>query len=177
MSEPGADLWMRQAWSDFQAAKRVLDRNDQSTFCHQISKCQQTVEKAIKAMVAALRLSGIIETSPGYRHPVENLVSVLTHLPHQQENREIQNEIFGLLHEHHRGEIRAICALAPRRPAPGQLAPKNTEYPFQRSTDEWVAPTDQGVFQDKDTSRFRKIATSICEGAARIVSAQRRVNP
>jgi hypothetical protein len=163
--------WLRQAGSDYATGFRCHDPADDATVCHVVAKHQQTVEKSVKAIVAALNDRGVIATSTGFRHDVERLVSALVHLPRRPENKDIQNQITGLLNEHHRSEIKAICLLAPRKPEAGQLARRNTEYPYQNPDGSWRAPADSGSFGKKDLERFRIVALRIYEGSSRIVSA------
>ena len=169
-----ADLawaWLHQAASDLAASDRCYDHRAEETICHAIAKHQQAVEKAVKAIVAALNDRGVINVATGFRHDVERLVSVLTRLPHRPSNKEIQNQIHGLLNEHHRGEIKAICLLAPKRPGAGELARRNSEYPYQNRDGTWRAPSDDGSFGKRDIERFRLVANRILDGSFRIVSA------
>jgi len=142
--------------------------------CHSIAKHQQTVEKSVKAIVAALSERGIIRVATGFRHTVERLVSALVHLPHSPGNKDLQGRIHGLLNEHHRAEIDALCLLAPKRPDPGQLARRNTEYPYQNADGSWRAPADDGSFREAEVDRFRRLAYRIHGGSCRIVSAASR---
>jgi HEPN domain-containing protein len=169
-----ADLawaWLRQARADLSAAARFHDSKDDSTACQAVAKHQQTVEKSVKAIVAAVDDRGIMSIQTGFSHDVERLISALMHLPRRPGNRDIQNRINGLFNEHHRGEIKAICLLAPQRPGPRRLAGRNTEYPYQNPDGSWRAPADPGSFDRKDVERFRLLATRVCDGSARVVSA------
>jgi HEPN domain-containing protein len=173
----GRDLpwaWLRQAGSDLAAAKLCYIPTDEQTSCHAVAKHQQAVEKSIKGIVAGLNDTGVLKVHTGFNHDVERLVSALVHLPHAAGNKDIQNRINGLLNEHHRSEIRAICALAPKRPIAGELARRNTEYPYQNQDATWRAPADKESFGPKDAERFRRIAHNLYEGASRVVSAMYR---
>jgi hypothetical protein len=163
--------WLRQAGSDLSIGLLSYDPAEDATMCQAIAKHQQAVEKSVKAIVAGLNDLGIIRSSTGYSHDVEWLVSILVHLPHQAKNKHIQRMIRGLLNEHHRSEIKAICLLAPKKPDPGQLARRNTEYPYQNADGTWRAPVDEGSFVEKDVERYRQVAARIYEGSTRIVSA------
>jgi hypothetical protein len=163
--------WLRQAASDLKTADKCYDASDGSTACHALAKHQQTVEKSIKAILAALNDRGMSGVPTGFSHEVERLVSALIHLPHTPGNKDIQNRINGLLNEHHRREVRAICALAPKRSARGQLARRNTEYPYQNKDGNWRAPVDKNSFDSNDVQRFRRIAHALLTGSSRIVSA------
>src|SRR5262249_48923353 len=66
---------------------------DGRTRCQAIAKWQQTVEKIIKAIVAALREAGILSVQIGYRHDVEKFVRVLIRLPRATENKSIQQHL------------------------------------------------------------------------------------
>jgi HEPN domain-containing protein len=89
VAEASSDLWIRQAESDLLCAGRVLDPNDATTFCHSIAKCQQSVEKSIKALVAALRDAGIINRGPTYSHDLEREINILKRLPHKPRSKDI----------------------------------------------------------------------------------------
>ena len=175
MPEPPGRLWLNQAHSDLDAARRLFDTDDDSSFCQAISKYQQVVEKSVKAMAAAVRDAGISPINTGFAHEVEKIVSALVFLPRGKAPTDIRNRISGLLHEGHRSEIRALCALAPKRPGPGELARRNTEYPFQRPDGSWIAPHESGAFELSDVERFRDLASRISDGSARIVSALERL--
>jgi HEPN domain-containing protein len=69
MSEHRA--WLRQAQKDRESAERVLDLKDGSTFCQAIAKSQQAVEKAVKALAAALIENRIIGGKIPFVHSVE----------------------------------------------------------------------------------------------------------
>ncbi len=175
MPEPSARLWLNQALSDHHAATRLLDVEDCATYCQAISKYQQVVEKSVKAIVAAVRDVGIRAINTGYMHEVEKLVSALVLLPKAKGPTNLKDQIKALLNEGRRGEIRALCALAPKRPGPGELARRNTEYPFQRPDGSWIAPHEEGAFDLSDVERFRSLASRIIEGAAKIISAVDRL--
>lgn len=173
----GRDLpwaWLKQAGSDLAMASRCYNSDDDQTSCHAVAKHQQAVEKSIKAIIAALNDRGVLKVPTGFKHDVERLVSALIHLPHAGGNKNIQNRINGLLNEHHRSEIKAICALAPKKPIAGQLARRNTEYPYQNQDATWRAPADTDSFGRKDVERFRRVAHNLFEGSSRIVSAMYR---
>ncbi len=68
MDEPTA--WLYQAMADRQAAERFVADEVGTGRCHAIAKWQQTVEKAVKALVSALHDAGgywVPAFSPGTR--------------------------------------------------------------------------------------------------------------
>src|ERR1051326_8738452 len=78
---PG-DIWLAQAQSDLECAERVFNVQNGSTYCHAIAKCQQTVEKSVKGVVAALYDAGILQSGPSYSHGLEGEIDALKRLPH-----------------------------------------------------------------------------------------------
>ena len=176
MPDPDASLWVSQAESDRLGASRLFDAADHRTFCQTIAKHQQSVEKSVKAIGAAVRDAGIVTLprSHYYSHDVDTLISALRRLPRPKDNRDIQGRIDKLLGEHHRAEIKALCNLAPRRPGPGGLHQRNSEYPFETAPGTWTAPALPGAFDARDVIRFAKLSERIYEGTRQIVSALRR---
>lgn len=160
---------LEQAKADRKAAERFVEDDAGTGRCHAIAKWQQTVEKAIKSIVAALHQAGILGAGYYPRHDVERYVGALIRLPRQPGHQTVQSKLHGLLDQQTRAGIRALDGLAPRRPAG-----RNTEYPFQDDMGQWTYPAAPGVFSEEEVGRFRELAHRVLEGAARIVSALRR---
>lgn len=167
MDEPTA--WLRQAMADRQAAERLLADEEGTGRCHAIAKWQQTVEKAVKALISALHDAGILGGGVRARHEVERYVAVLIRLPRARGNRTIQHLLHGLLDQNTRESIRAVDRLAPRLPPR-----RNTEYPFRDARGQWTYPAAEGVFSQKEVEQFRASAHRILDRAGRIVSVIRR---
>jgi HEPN domain-containing protein len=165
--------WLIQARADLTCAEHVLGSQDPARYCHVLAKYQQAVEKAIKGLIAALRDAGVLAIEIGYGHGIERFLKVLVKLPHAAENKEVQASIRQRLDPKVRGDIRALDALAPKRPAPGALPARNTEYPF-RQGDEWRAPAEAETFSAADVERFRALAHRIVPACERTVSAIER---
>lgn len=176
MPDPGADLWLSQADSDRHGATRLFSAVDYRTYCQTIAKYQQTVEKSVKAIAAAVHDAGIVSlpTSHYYKHDVDTLISALRHLPKPRDNRDIQYRIDRLLNEHHRSEIRALCGLAPKKPVPGAIHARNSEYPYETAPGTWTTPARAGSFALHEVERFRQLSDRLYEGTRQIVSALRR---
>jgi HEPN domain-containing protein len=172
VDEPTA--WLRQATADWRAAEHLVDAADDEARCHAIAKWQQTVEKAIKAQIAAMRDAGILHTPVGFKHEVEHFISVLIRLPHAEDNRTIQQHLHGLLDQETRQGIRELDALVPRRPLSGNLPRRNTEYPFMMDAANWTFPAAANVFSADEIKRFRSLAYRVLERVGRIISAIRR---
>ena len=161
MDEPTA--WLRQATADREAAERLIA--DDSGRCHAIAKWQQTVEKAVKAIVSGLHDAGIIATPIRARHDVERYVRALIRLPRAHGNRSIQNLLHGLLNQETRAGISALDDLVP------QIAPRrNTEYPFTYGNGQWTYPAAEGVFSNEEVQQFRDLAYRILGGATTCLS-------
>jgi hypothetical protein len=161
--------WLYQAMADRQAAERFLADERGTGRCHAIAKWQQTVEKAVKALVSALYDAGIVDRDVLPRHDVERYVGLLVRVPRDASNRTIPLNLQRLLDQNTRVGIRALDALAPRMP-PG----RNTEYPFQDAQGQWTFPAAEDVFSQDEVQQFRALAHRVLDGAGRIVSAIRR---
>lgn len=174
MGDAGAHLWISQADADWWAASRVLDLRDERSFCQALSKYQQTIEKSIKGIAAGLRDRMQLSIPIGYKHDVARIASALRRpaKPHEQGN--IQHHINRLLTAHVLSEIKAIDELAPRRPAPGALHARNTEYPFETIAGEWTTPALRGRFTVHEVARFQGLARRVYSQSREIVSALRR---
>ena len=175
VDKPSGALWLRQATSDLACAERLRGNSGAEDYCHIIAKYQQTVEKSIKAIVAAVADAEITYIGIKYNHEVKDYIAALLHLPKPKENLEIQSRIKGVLNEFQRGEIAALVSPAPKQPAAGKYAMRNTEYPFQNSAGAWIIPSDPAVFRKEDVTRFGSIAESIHDGARRLLSALARI--
>jgi len=166
VNEPTA--WLYQAQADRQAAELFVADEAGTGRCHAIAKWQQTVEKAVKALVSALHDAGILSASFRAKHDVERYVGALIRLPRSPDNRTIQSHLHGLLDQNTRAGIGALDGLAP------QLPPRrNTEYPFQNADGQWTYPAAEDVFSQDEGRRFRALAHRVLDGAGQIVSAIR----
>jgi hypothetical protein len=169
-----ATAWLHQAMADRAAAEYLAKARVELPPCHAIAKWQQTVEKAVKAVVAALIGARIVHIDIGYKHPVEPFMSVLLRLPRAADNRAIQQQLHGLLHPGTRSTIKALEGLVPKRPPPGSSPQRNTEYPFVDQGGKWTHPAAKNIFHDDKFNQFRDLAYRILEGAGRLVSEIRR---
>lgn len=172
MDESGA--WLFQANSDREAAERFTLDGRIPVPCHAIATWQQAVEKSIKSLVAALGDVGVVSMPIGYKHEVSKFVRALVQLPRQNQNREIQNHLHRLLDADTRAGIGDLEQLVPKRPAPGNLPGRNTEYPFLDENQEWTYPAADGSFSQIEIEWFRKLAHRVVARSERIVSVIRR---
>ena len=129
--------WLYQARADWQAAERFVADEVGTGRCHAIAKWQQTVEKAVKALVSALHGAGILGAGVLPKHAVERYIRALISLPRAAGNRTIQQNLHGLLDQNTRAGIRALDGLAPQRPPR-----RNTEY-YSGTEEAHTNPTRQ----------------------------------
>ena len=166
-----ANAWLQQARSDQRAAERLSDGADGAGLGHAVAKYQQTVEKAVKAIVAELRNRGVLDMKIGRRHDVEPLVSAMIRRPRTPRSSDLFNRLSILFNQNARAEICALDALVPRWPAPGQSPRKNTEYPFHDARGQWSYPAAQGVFLSTEVQQFRDLSRRMIHGAGQVISA------
>ncbi len=153
--------WSRQAGSDYSAAERTLKRGDPDTYCHAIAKYQQSVEKYLKAMVALLLDSGLLDSRPrDIGHTLDKTIKVLELRKTTNIAREsgLSGYLEIVLSGHFTSEAKAISLLAPSYPEPGRPFARNTEYPFNNSDGTWTSPCVSDVFTLKDVERYHKVA-------------------
>jgi len=178
VAEAPPRVWLDQAISDWAASKRAGDPTDASTYCQIIGKQQQAVEKAVKAVLAALREKGFIGVPTPHGHAVErevnHILNAIRRLPSSKKTTDLRQHLQNLFNDKTADEINSLCALAPKWPAPGKLFPRNTEYPFEHATNTWSAPTHVGVFNESELNRFTHLAAVVVGRAGKIVSAAER---
>ena len=170
--------WIAQAGADRAAAVRergFAERLEAPVWCHTVAKYQQAVEKSIKAIVAALHECGVRGLPPiGYDHRVQNHLRLLRRLPGGGAGPTIQRKLKDFLDAATRNTIRNLENLAPRRPAPGDPHPRNTEYPFNTAGGAWTYPAASDSFSVAEVKEFQKLMGRVSHYATNIVSALRR---
>ncbi len=167
MTEHGA--WLDQSQSDLAASIRVLDRSDGTTYCHAIAKAQQAVEKSIKGLMTVLRHNEIVSVTVGWKHDVERFMTILVRLAGVRNRGEIGAMIANAFDQETRGDIRAIDRLVPKRPPPGSLPSRNTEYPYQ-AHGVWHAPSESDSFTWEEVRRFQALAHHVVGRCRQIAS-------
>jgi hypothetical protein len=168
--------WLRQAVADRKAAEREYTANGGThVWCHAVAKYQQTVEKAIKAVIAALRESGFRYGPPiGFTHGVERHVRWLVRLPRAIDSESVRRHLIRLFDSKTRSAIWRLEGLAPKAPAAGAPLPRNTEYPFHDAAGEWTCPALPDTFSREEVDQYRGLACRITDSAAWVVAALRR---
>ncbi len=159
--------WIVQVESDFAAAEKLFQRNDATTYCQAISKYQQTVEKSIKAMVAAVNDLGSDLTVTASHLPIAEIDSLL------QVRRVIDNvsvDRLAKIFKDHRVAVENLCRLAPKWPEDGKSFARNTEYPFVLN-EEWTAPAVEKSFTLQETVNAQSTAKAFHKAAITFVEA------
>lgn len=163
--------WMQQAESDYRAAQRVDNDVDARTRCQAISKYQQCVEKSVKAILDRLHDAGISNTRSDRRHPVARYAAVFRNIPRTRDTSGLLNQLARLFTDAIVEQMDLLDSLVPAYPAPGALAARNHEYPFQHAATDWRAPSDEDAFSAGEIRRIRSCAGSLIIGLRRIFDA------
>jgi hypothetical protein len=170
--------WVAQAAADRAAAERehaFAKDLESPSWCHAVAKYQQAVEKYIKSIVAGLRECGVRGVpATGYDHLVQNHLRLLRRLPGGGAGRSVQSKLKEFLDVQTRNGIRNLENLAPKRPGPGELHSRNTEYPFNAGDGDWTYPADPDSFSVAEVREFHKLMAHVSYYARNIVSALRR---
>jgi hypothetical protein len=181
-----------QARSDLEAAKTLGGAACAPALrAHVIAKSQQGVEKIVKAAVIILTHAGI--QIPGVAgHPATNATvpkghkvgpyaTAITLLTAGQRQRAHPPAILALskVFDADLHIIAQLDALAPAWPVPPvALHARNTEYPFERTANDWTPPSDgSSVFTAQETRWLLDAATRILDGVDRIVQSLESMYP
>jgi len=81
-----SEAWILQAKSDLAAAQAVLKENDPSTYCQPLAKYQQSAEKSVKGMIAALNELGVFPLIISGNHTLEHEINGLDALRRKKSN-------------------------------------------------------------------------------------------
>ena len=73
--------WLRQAESDFLAAQCLAEQADEAFNCQIAAKCQQVVEKSVKAIAVELTDRGIVTLTIGFDHRIDQYISAISPRP------------------------------------------------------------------------------------------------
>lgn len=174
-----SDAWLEQSKSDLAASKRLFIEADRSTYCQTISKCQQTVEKAIKGLVTALTESGIANYDVGWKHEVGKFIATFRLPPKKHHPITAARIMIGLREFFSNGDIdsgiRQLDGVVPKRPADGDPLLRNTEYPFHAADRSFRAPAEPEVFTLQEVRRYSDIAERVYIRSVKTASALRLV--
>ncbi len=167
-----SEAWLMQAKSDYNAAQRVLVKQDPATYCQAIAKYQQTVEKSIKAMVAAVNELGVEFFTLTPKHSLNDEIKSLQTLRRAIDNTSV-DRITRVFSQKRLKLIREISALAPRFPQQGEAFVRNTEYPYTLASGEWTAPAADDAFTEDELNRYQSLARELHQNVTRFVGAIR----
>jgi hypothetical protein len=164
---PGSGPWLRQAQSDLLAAQCLSENGSDSLYCQIAAKCQQVLEKSVKAIAAELDERSIVSITIGFDHRIDQYITAMLRTP--RENRSVPDHIRNTL-KNNRAEISEIMMLAPHRPPSLQPLPRNTEYPFHNVQGDLIAPTDVDVFKKTEVERYLRLAGIILAQARTLIT-------
>ena len=158
--------YQRQAQSDYQIARclRALQNGPllaRDARCHIASMCQQSIEKSVKSLYVAMRLT------PKRTHQVTGLIIDMITVA----SGTIRSQLCRVFSPSARQVACELGDLVPKSNLndPSQVA-RNNEYPFLINR-EWIAPCDDSAFRDGEITRFLREAGRIVDGVTRIRAA------
>ena len=167
-------VWLRQAKSDLHAAECLSGQPAEDLYCQVAAKCQQTVEKSVKAIAAELSDRGIVTLTIGFDHRIDRYISAITRVPrHKSAGKSVPEYIQQTLLRN-RNEVKLLMSLAPHRPPDENQLPRNTEYPFHNAQGVLIAPADTGIFQKVEIDGHLKVATAVFTQAQALISIVER---
>lgn len=178
MPSPSGALWLQQARSDLEVARRIAGIGEPSFRCHVLAKCQQATEKAIKGEAEALFQAGILGQGPTRQHTLERELGALKRLPTRRSGARqsgIIGDISAFLRQEMRADICRVCDLAPGPRDVNGLEQLNTEYPFQKPDGQWTIPADAASFSEENSVAFLRVAGRTCDWAEDIIEGLARV--
>lgn len=175
MASSTAHVWLEQAESDFLASSILLEQarkeKDHSVlYCQVAAKCQQVVEKGVKAIVAELDYTKRVSQPIRTTHPVDTYIKNILRNPSKPDE---DLSIIQQTLRRNRAEIDGIMALAPHG-RNGQLLPRNTEYPFHNYSEEIVAPASPNAFHLDEVEGYYRLASAILKRAKASVTISNR---
>jgi hypothetical protein len=162
-----SSAWIVQVESDFAVAELLFQKTDATTYCQAVAKYQQTVEKSVKAMVAAVNDLGSDLTVTASHLPTNEIDSLL------RLRRVIDNvsvDRLARIFKQHRAAVEGLCGFAPKWPEDGKSFARNTEYPFL-SEGGWTAPAVAGTFTLQETVNAQFTAKAFHNAAIEFVQS------
>lgn len=190
MATSSAYAWLKQAQSDMRTARILWEtakrdasidaetggQGHSNLYCQVMAKCQQVVEKGIKAIAVALtdNPSVKITLTVGYSHSVDQFITPIAQAASQEGDDidYIQRTLNG-----NRDKIKNIMALVPAKPPPGVTKrPRNTEYPYHNIAEIEIAPASSSSFLFPEAESSLDLAKTILERAKASVTLLNRMS-
>jgi hypothetical protein len=163
--------WLTQANSDLEAARLLRDVDRPILYCQVAAKCQQVVEKSVKAIATELNDRRIVFLTIGFDHRIEQYIEAIRRAPGKRKGS-VPDYIKSTL-SHNLPTVTELMSLAPHKPADIDRLPKNTEYPFGKAGAR-VAPADTAVFLQVDVDRYLTTAGALLEKAQTLIAVTER---
>ncbi|MCX6382198.1 MAG: hypothetical protein NT023_22430 [Armatimonadetes bacterium] len=182
MSTSSTYIWLEQAKSDMRTALLLWEtaKRDASTdiekggqghsnlYCQVMAKCQQVVEKGIKAIAIALTDNPSVKKvtlTVGYSHSIDQFITPI--IQADSEDGDDIDYIQKALSSN-RDKIGDIMVLVPHKPPKGVTSrPKNTEYPYHdvANANVEIAPASQSAFLFEEVKSSLDLAKTILDRA------------
>jgi hypothetical protein len=148
--------------------------------CHTVAKCQQAVEKALHT-IEMLFVEKSLEPQAVdlYQHKPIRFIVAIQRAPAQTGDLRSCAQVLLDKHLHalagrDDNAIWQLCALAPRKPRPGDRHQRNTEYPYQHEDLSWTIPSALHEFETAETDRWFEVAKDVVRAAANLCAAAER---
>jgi hypothetical protein len=167
-----SSAWLKQASSDLETAKILQSNVEPMLYCQVAAKCQQTIEKSIKAIATELADRRIVFLTVGIDHRIDQYIAAILRAPGNKSGT-VPHFLKSTIHNN-RSTIDELMRLAPSGRAEDGRLPKNTEYPFHNHHGELVAPADEDVFELPDVGRYINAASSLFEKASALIGITAR---
>jgi HEPN domain-containing protein len=76
-----ARVWLRQAGSDLLAARYLAQQDTDDFYCQTAAKCQQVVEKSVKAIAVELTERRLVTLTIGFDHRIDQYIEAIIRAP------------------------------------------------------------------------------------------------
>jgi len=106
--------WLAQASSDLEAALVLRRENRPILYCQVAAKCQQVVEKSVKAIATELNERRIVFLTIGFDHRVDQYISAILRAPGKRKDA-VPDYIKGTI-RYNRSILDEVMRLAPHAP-------------------------------------------------------------
>ncbi len=111
MTSTGA--WLRQTNSDMLAASCLSARDSEDLYCRICAKCQQVLEKSLKAIATELTDRGKVTLTIGFIHNIDGLIAPILRTPHFKSVRNSVPEYISSTLRNNLLNIKILMSLAP----------------------------------------------------------------
>ena len=148
---------------------RAAAHNSSQIWCHAVAKYHQTVEKAVKAIVAALREAGFWRGPPSDLCMMSNSTCTRSFVRRTWAGSWFSVTWFASLMQPREPQSGPWKLLSLKAPLPGGRLRRNTEYPFHDADGALTYPSIPDGFSREEVDRFRTLAHRLAESAGWVI--------